>query len=61
VSVNWVCAALGLELTPEQLKACRYLERNGQRFCIDFGYENAMEMARDHWRARRRAKRKVRR
>lgn len=28
-------------ITPEQLACCHYLERQGKRFGIDFGYQNA--------------------
>jgi len=54
MTTDETCRQLGLTLTPEQWRACRYLERQGQRFCIDFGTENAVEKARAHWRARRR-------
>jgi hypothetical protein len=27
--------------TSEQMACCRYLERQGKRFLVDFGYENA--------------------
>ena len=53
MTTDETCRQLGLTLTPEQWRACRYLERQGQRFCIDFGYDNAVEKARAHWRARR--------
>lgn len=36
-----------VQLTTEQLLAARFLERNGLRFRIDFGYSNAPAMA---WR-----------
>jgi hypothetical protein len=45
---------LSLQLTTEQLRAGRYLERVGQRFCVEFGYQNAVEKAREHWLQRRR-------
>ena len=51
-----VIALLNLSLTTDQIRACRYLERQGQSFCVHFGYENAVEKAREHWNARRRAK-----
>jgi hypothetical protein len=34
----------GLPITEEQDMACRFLESKGLRFCIDFGYENAIKM-----------------
>ena len=47
---------LGIRLGPKQYKAGRYLESRGKVFCVDFGYENAVELARQDWRARRRRK-----
>ena len=47
------CKWMGIRLTTKQRLACRYLERVGQRFCVEFGYGNAVEKAREHWRARR--------
>jgi hypothetical protein len=38
---------LGLKLTPRQKAACRGLEAQGKRFCIDFGTRNAVAM----WKA----------
>lgn len=49
-----VAAMLNLSLTTEQFRAAAYLERLGQRFCCEFGYENAVEKARAHWLERRR-------
>lgn len=49
-----MAARLDLSLTTEQLHAAAYLERFGQRFCCEFGYENAVEKARAHWLQRRR-------
>ena len=34
-----------VQITSEQMAACRFLESIGLRFCIDFGYENAFETA----------------
>ena len=36
---------LNLPATEEQLIAGQFLESRGQRFLIDFGYENAVEKA----------------
>lgn len=36
---------LGLKLSPEVRFACLYLESRGKRFCVDFGYENAVSIA----------------
>lgn len=33
-----------VDISTMQLAACRYLERKGLRFTIDFGYENAQSM-----------------
>lgn len=43
---------LDLPATEEQLRASTYLERYGYRFCCEFGYENAVEKAVEHWRSR---------
>lgn len=50
------CRMLGIDLKPYVLHACEYLESHGFRFCIDFGYGNATEKAREHWRNRKRSK-----
>jgi hypothetical protein len=36
---------LELKTTDAQDLACAYLEGHGQRFLVDFGYENAIEKA----------------
>jgi hypothetical protein len=41
---------LNLDLTAEQHRACAFLEAQGQRFLVEFGYENAVERARQLWR-----------
>lgn len=33
--------------------ALDYCESVGMRFCVDFGTDNAVEKAREHWRTRR--------
>lgn len=35
----------GLPVEAITLYACRYLEKRGQRFLVDFGYENAKAKA----------------
>lgn len=45
---------LRLNVSQEQLRAMRYLQRAKQVFCVHFGYDNALEKARDHWLALRR-------
>jgi hypothetical protein len=47
-----VCRMLGIQLTPMQAMACRYLEMFGYRFCVDFGYDNAVQKAEAHFRTR---------
>jgi hypothetical protein len=37
---------LRFRLTPKQQRACKTLERLGQRFMVDYGYENAQEILR---------------
>lgn len=56
MSVTEFVSRYAVAVTPEQMRACLYLERRGKRFCIDFGYENAVSLARADWRARRRKK-----
>ncbi len=51
---------LGLRFTAEQHAASRFLERDGLRFCVDFGYDNAVRIARERWNAKRRARRRKR-
>ncbi len=34
---------LKLRLSDQQVKACRFLEAQGFRFCVDYGYRNAVE------------------
>jgi hypothetical protein len=40
-----LCNVLDLQLTPEQYFAGLFLETQGKRFCVDFGYDNAVQMA----------------
>jgi len=42
---NDACRLLNLEVAPEIADACRFLESRGQRFCVDFGFENAVTKA----------------
>ncbi len=39
------CRLIRLEVPEVIAAACRYLEKRGKRFCIEFGYENAVELA----------------
>lgn len=39
------CQRLGITLTDEQRRAFWFLEKNGQRFCVDFGTDNAVAKA----------------
>jgi hypothetical protein len=41
MGVDETIERLGLEVGESQKAACRALEAQGLRFCIDFGYENA--------------------
>lgn len=56
MSTREMCRMLGFELKSYVLHACEYLEAHGFRFCVDFGHENATDIARDHWRNRKRSK-----
>lgn len=42
-----------ISLSEAENRACRYLEKHGFRFLIDFGYTNAIEKARQHWKSRK--------
>lgn len=53
MTVSYVCRLLDLKVPPYKYFACLYLESHGLRFCVDFGTENAVEKAREHWRNRR--------
>lgn len=44
-----VAERIGLTLTPEAVKAARYLEQFGMRFAAHFGYANAVEKAHEHF------------
>jgi hypothetical protein len=45
------CRRLGIRLSPKQHMAAKYLEQRGRRFMVHFGYQNAIGLARDAWRA----------
>jgi hypothetical protein len=45
---------LGIEVPHWKAHALDYLEAQGLRFCVDFGTDNAVEKAREHWTARKR-------
>lgn len=49
-------AMMGYDLSVAQLRAAAYLERLGQQFCVEFGYGNCIEKARDHWNGLRRSR-----
>ena len=38
----------GLPTTIEQDMACIFLESKGLRFCIDYGYQNAIDIAQQY-------------
>jgi hypothetical protein len=48
---------IGLVVSGWRARAFDYLEAHGQRFCVDFGTDNAIEKARQHWAARKKRKR----
>lgn len=52
---------LALDLSDDVLRASAYLERIGQRFCVEFGHENAVVKAQEHWRGKRREQQRKRR
>lgn len=39
-------------ITPRERRACLYLEGRGLKFCVDYGYQNAVALAREDWRKR---------
>jgi len=41
MNIDETIKRLGLEVGESQKAACRALEAQGLRFCVDFGYENA--------------------
>lgn len=49
---------LGIRVPWQKHNAMDYLEARGQRFCVDFGTQNAVEKARQDWRDRRRKRAK---
>jgi hypothetical protein len=36
---------MGIRVRPDQHQAMQYLERRGYKFLVDFGYDNAVELA----------------
>ena len=40
-----ICKNIGLNVTADVADACRYLEGRGNVFCVDFGTENAVQLA----------------
>ena len=44
-------ALLGLKVPHYKVNALDYLESVGQRFCVDFGLQNAQQKAREHYAA----------
>lgn len=52
---------LDMRVTPEQHAAMRFLEREGLRFCVEFGTDNAVAIAREKWNTRRRERRQQKR
>lgn len=50
-TVKWRDTARGINVRVSRLTAhaMDYLEAQGLRFCIEFGTENAVDMATDHW------------
>lgn len=61
MNMREMAVSLGLSLTADQFRAGAYLERLGQKFCANFGYENAVDKARTHWLERRRKQQQKRR
>ncbi len=53
---RYTAKLLGIRVTGWKARAFNYLEANGMTFCGHFGTDNAIEIARKHWRDRRKAK-----
>lgn len=47
---------LGISVPPWKAHACDYCESIGLRFCVNFGTDNAVDIARAHWTNRRKVK-----
>lgn len=56
MNTDWrdVAKSIGLSVEGAVARAFDYLESQGQRFCVHFGTDNAIEKAREHWRGRKR-------
>ena len=53
MSYREIARLIGMRFSAAQHRAATY-QRHGRRFCVDFGRDNAIEQAREHWRSRRR-------
>lgn len=42
---------LGVMLTADERRAFVFLTARGQKFCVHFGYQNALDKAHEIWRA----------
>lgn len=40
-----ICRIIGVVLTRAEVSACAFLEQRKYRFCVDFGYQNAIDKA----------------
>jgi hypothetical protein len=49
-----IAQQIGLQVPNWKAHVLDYLEANGFRFCVDFGTDNAVEKAREHWATRKR-------
>lgn len=50
----WLKKLLDLDIPDDKNFACLYLESHGFKFCVNYGYDNAVEKAREHWKKRKR-------
>ena len=46
-------ALIGIDVPAWKHGAFDYLESEGLRFCTHFGLDNAIDIAREHWRKRK--------
>lgn len=47
------CALIGLEVPAWKAHVFDYLESRGFRFCVEFGIDNAVDVARADWESRK--------
>ena len=51
--IRYVLRSQHKRFSPKKWRAARYLEKHGSRFCIEWGTDNVLEVARELRRKRR--------